>query len=38
MHGKGVYKFSDKTIYEGDWVMNKIEGKGVIIWPNGRKY
>ena len=28
MHGKGRYKFSDNTTYEGEWVMNKIEGKG----------
>ena len=23
---------------EGEWVMDKIEGKGVLIWPNGNKY
>ena len=24
--------------YEGDWVADKREGKGVMTWPEGAKY
>ncbi|XP_020213539.1 phosphatidylinositol 4-phosphate 5-kinase 7 [Cajanus cajan] len=37
-HGKGKYKWSDGTVYEGDWVDGKMTGKGLITWPTGAKY
>ena len=33
-----VYTFSDKRIYEGEFVNNTFEGKGEYTWPNGNKY
>ena len=39
MEGKKVYhKWSDGTVYQGDYVNNKKQGYGVYIWPNGKKY
>ena len=34
-HGKGKYKFLDGLKYEGDWVYNKIHGKGTLILLDG---
>lgn len=34
----GVYSWQDGREYRGDWVNNKMEGKGVFNWPDGRKY
>lgn len=37
-HGEGKYFFSDGTIYSGEWVNGRIEGKGVCEWTDGKKY
>ena len=38
-HGKGIYYNKNNTIlYEGDFVLNKIEGKGKYYWENGEYY
>jgi len=25
-------------VYEGDWIANKMHGKGVFTWSDGRRY
>lgn len=35
-HGTGKYTWADKSIYDGYWVDNKITGKGVYKWADGR--
>lgn len=30
--------FRDGKIYEGKWKDNKMNGKGVFLWPDGRRY
>ncbi|KAK6121331.1 hypothetical protein DH2020_044903 [Rehmannia glutinosa] len=37
-HGKGKYKWSDGTVYEGDWEEGKMTGKGKIFWPSRVSY
>ncbi|GAU30219.1 hypothetical protein TSUD_67720 [Trifolium subterraneum] len=37
-HDNKKYKWSNRTIYEGDWVDGAMTGKGVMIWPSGTKY
>jgi hypothetical protein len=39
-HGKGIiyYKGGAGGSYDGDWVYNKIEGKGVLIDAQGNQY
>ena len=36
--GKGKYIWADGSIYEGEWIDNRINGKGVYIWKDGRRY
>ncbi len=31
-------KFKDGKVYTGQWIDNKMNGKGVFQWPDGRKY
>ena len=38
MHGVGIAKFPDGSIYEGAYINDKREGKGVYIWSDGKKY
>ena len=33
--GKGKLIYRDSTIYEGDFVNDVREGKGILIYPNG---
>jgi hypothetical protein len=33
-----VYEWSDGRVFKGQWMANKMHGKGVISWPDGRKY
>lgn len=35
---QGVYTWTDKRKYVGDFVDNFMHGKGVYIWGDGRKY
>jgi len=37
-HGKGEGYFLDGSLYEGDWVNNKIEGKGTLYYSNDNIY
>ena len=37
-NGKGVYTFSDGTVYEGDFLNGENHGKGKITFPNGNVY
>ena len=37
-HGKGAYTWADGSIYDGDWVENRIEGFGAYVWVDGRRY
>lgn len=38
MHGKGIFRWPDGRVYEGDYVDDKKEGFGKVIWPDGRIY
>ena len=37
-NGRGVFSFSNKTTQKGEWVDNKANGEGTIIYPNHDKY
>ncbi|PNX80967.1 phosphatidylinositol-4-phosphate 5-kinase 8-like protein [Trifolium pratense] len=37
-HDNKKYIWSNRTIYEGDWVDGAMTGKGVMTWPSGTKY
>jgi len=30
--------WNDGRVYEGDWINNKMHGKGVFKWKDGREY
>lgn len=32
------YEFKSGATYEGEWLGNKRDGKGIQIWPDGAKY
>lgn len=36
--GLGKYTWKDESSYEGEWLDNKITGKGKYIWSDGRRY
>ena len=38
MHGKGVFRWEDGRIYEGEYFENKKQGFGVLKAKNGKKY
>jgi len=38
MHGKGVIKYKDGNIYEGDMKNGKMEGFGTLFNPTGDIY
>ena len=38
MHGKGVYKWADGRVYEGEFVNDKRNGFGIYTWTDGRRY
>ncbi len=35
---KGIYTWSDKRQFIGDWKNNKMHGEGTFIWPDDKKY
>ncbi|KAL3903994.1 MAG: hypothetical protein SGARI_005131, partial [Bacillariaceae sp.] len=37
-HGKGIYKWHDGRIYDGEFLEDKRHGKGKFIWPDGAVY
>ena len=36
IQGKGKYKWSDEKIYVGEWVNNKMHGRGHLTWADGK--
>ena len=36
MHGKGVFKWPDGRVYEGDYYFDKKHGFGRVKWPDGK--
>lgn len=36
--GKGIYYFSNKEVYGGEWKEDRFEGKGIYIYDNGDVY
>jgi hypothetical protein len=37
-NGKGTKYFTNGDKYTGDWVDDKMVGRGIYIWPNGDRY
>jgi radial spoke head protein 1 len=37
-HGKGKMTFPDKSVFEGDWVEDVIQGSGTYIYASGDVY
>ena len=37
-HGKGIYKYSNGDVYEGDYQFNLKHGKGRLTFINGDQY
>lgn len=37
-HGRGIFYWSDKEYYDGEFNENKIEGYGVHYWEDGSHY
>ena len=35
---KGVYKWIDGRVYDGEWKDNNMHGKGIYTWKDGRVY
>ena len=37
---RDIYKFKDKSVYEGEWdkINNVIDGRGIKIWVDGTRY
>jgi len=38
IHGFGFYCWNDKRTYQGTWKNNKMCGKGIFKWIDGREY
>lgn len=36
MHGKGIFKWPDGRVYEGDYMNDKKHGFGRVWWADGR--
>lgn len=36
MHGRGIYKWRDGSRYEGEWKLDKMSGKGLMKYADGR--
>ena len=37
-HGYGTYKWSDDSVYKGNWEMNQFSGDGTFFYTNGNTY
>jgi len=37
-HGRGVYKWSDGTVYTGEFADGQKNGKGALVYPDQRRY
>ncbi len=38
LYNIGIYTWSDRRQFIGDWKNNKMDGEGVFVWPDRRKY
>lgn len=38
MHGRGIFKWPDGRVYDGDYANDKKHGFGRVCWPDGREY
>ena len=38
MHGYGVHRWKDGSLYKGNYIEGKKEGHGVFIFASGKKY
>lgn len=38
MHGRGVFKFSNGDMYDGDWKDNYMHGRGIFKYADGSSY
>ena len=38
LHGKGTFKWTDNTVYKGEFKENEITGKGSYQWSDGSTY
>jgi hypothetical protein len=38
MQGRGIYHYSDGSVYDGNWMAGKMQGKGLFLYPNGNRY
>jgi hypothetical protein len=34
---RGCYWYADGSMYDGQWALGKMHGKGVFIYPNGNR-
>ena len=37
-NGTGTWTYTDQTVYTGEWVNSKKQGRGIETWPNGYVY
>lgn len=38
MDGKGIYKWADGRMYEGEYKNDKKHGLGILRWPGGKTH
>jgi hypothetical protein len=38
MTGKGIMRYANGDIYEGDWLDHELHGYGTFTFSDGRKY
>jgi hypothetical protein len=38
MHGRGVFKFANGDMYDGDWKDNYMHGRGFFKYADGSSY
>ena len=38
MHGRGVYRYADGSVYDGEWMDRQKHGRGVYRFANGAVY
>ena len=37
-HGRGTARYSNNSVYEGEWTDGQFHGKGTFTWPDGSRY
>ena len=37
-HGKGTLRWSDGRFYRGDFIRERMTGRGLMVWPDGSQY